>query len=167
MELRGCGVIYSNRDIRGGNYDFMVDFYNTGNGSATFTKNVGMAIANVTKQAIENKIKLGTYWAVDVVGNGSADVCYALAQCHGYLTPSNCTYCLGLAAGELKAPGEYSLGQRSYYGSCYVRYEGFIFYNPDNIPTLLTSLGPSSSVSPPALSPLPSPLGSSASGAHS
>jgi hypothetical protein len=79
--------MYWSRRIDEGNYGFMIDYYNLGNGSTTFLKNRVTAIANVTQQAITNKQTLGTYWAVDVVGNGTADVVYALAQCHGYLAP--------------------------------------------------------------------------------
>ena len=110
-------------------------------------------VANVTEQVIENKRKLGTYWAVDVVGDESTpeDLCYALAQCHAYLLPLDCTSCLSLAIDNLVN----SSGARSYRGSCHVQYENGIFFNSNNTPSILTSLGPA----PP--SPSPTPLSSS------
>jgi hypothetical protein len=134
-----------------------------GNGSTAFLQNRDEALANVTLQVIENKRKLGLYWAVKVVGDGTADVCYALAQCHGYLPPSDCTYCLGLAWNDLKTmPGISPGGGRfNRGGSCYFRYENYAIYS-NNLPSIQISLGPS-----PQPGPLPSPTGFPPSGAHS
>ena len=157
VELQGCGVIYSNESMEGGYYYELtfLDGYNPKN--ATYFRNRDTAVASIAKQAIENKRTLGTYWAVDVVGAGE-DACYALAQCHGYLPPSDCAYCLSqLASPKLLSLNESRglTGARVYFGRFYARYEPNIFFNANNTPTLLTSLGPSSS---PPLAPLASPL---------
>jgi hypothetical protein len=155
MELKGCGVKYSNQRFNGENYGFIVKYSSLiANGSTTFVKNRGTAIANVTQQAIGNKQTLGTYWAVDVVGDGTADACYALAQCHGYLTPSNCSRCLSLAADLVNhITMTQSLGVQCYSESCFLHYEAFLFYNANNTPSLLTSLGPPPVPSLPSASP--------------
>jgi hypothetical protein len=152
VELQACGVIYSNQTIEGGYYYTLTNLISSGNGSTSFLVNKDIAVANVTKQVLQNKRNLGTYWAVDVVGDGTADACYALAQCHGYLPPSDCTYCLSLALSHVNNFGN-TLGGRSYIGSCYIRYENYIIYT-NNTPSILTSLGPSSGPSS-----SPSPLG--------
>jgi hypothetical protein len=154
VELQGCGVIYSNQSIQGGYYNFLTFLVSTVSKNATYFQNRNTAVTNVTGQAIANKKKLGTYWAVDVVGNDTADVCYALAQCHGYLTPNDCAQCLSLASTQLLYLVN-ETGARIYFGSCYARYEYNIFYNASNTPTILTSLGP-----PPALAPSPAPTAS-------
>ena len=162
VELQGCGVIYSNQSIGGGNFYYLNKAYLLANGSTEFLRNRDMALANVTSQVIENKRKLGLYWAVDVVGSGAghagdvdaaASVCYALAQCHGYLPPSDCTYCLGLAKEDLgKLAGISPGGGRFSRGSCYFRYENYMIYYNTTGPDILKSLGPS-----PESTPSPSP----------
>ena len=142
--------MYSNQSLEGGYYHHLTSYYNpVTNGSQAYYRNRGIAVANVTKQVIENKRKLGTYWAVNVVGDESTqqDFSYALAQCHGYLLPLDCTYCLSLAMDRLTASyaGEITgviTGARSYRGSCHFRYENYIFFSTNNIPSILTSLGP-------------------------
>ena len=160
VELQGCGVMYSNQSFEGGYYDYLISLIRVANQTQAYYQNRDIAVANVTKQVIENKRMLGTYWAVDVVGDASTpnDLSYALAQCHGYLLPLDCAYCLSLANNDLKtwraSMGEVH-GARSYRGSCYVRYENVLFFNTNSTPSILTSLGPA----PP--SPSPTPLSSS------
>ena len=155
--------MYSNQSLEGGYYHPLLLLVSNTSESQTYYRNRDIAVANVTKQVIENKRTLGTYWAVDVVGDANTpeDLSYALAQCHGYLVPpSDCAYCLSLAIDWLEtaraSDGEIS-GARSYYGSCYVRYENSIFFSTNNTPSILTSLGPA----PP--SPSPTPFSSSSS----
>ena len=154
--------MYSNQSLEGGYYHSLVSLISSANHTQTYDQNRDIALANVTKQVIENKRMLGTYWAVDVVGDASTpeDICYALAQCHGYLPPLDCTSCLSLAIDDLDTSSEV-LGARSYRGSCHVQYENNIFFSTNNTPSILTSLGPA----PP--SPSPSPLSSSSKGAYS
>ena len=156
--------MYSNQSLEGGYYHSLVSLISSANHTQTYYQNRDIALANVTKQVIENKRMLGTYWAVDVVGDASTpeDICYALAQCHGYLLPLDCTYCLSLAMDRLTASyaGEITgviTGARSYRGSCHFRYENYIFFSTNNTPSILTSLGPA----PP--SPSPTPFSSSSS----
>ena len=148
--------MYSNQSLEGGYYHPLTSLYSAANHTQTYYRNRDIALANVTQQVIENKRKLGTYWAVDVVGDESTpeDLCYALAQCHAYLLPLDCTSCLSLAIDNLKNSSR-NHGARSYRGSCHARYENGIFFNSNNTPSILTSLGPA----PP--SPSPTPLSSS------
>ena len=154
VELQGCGVIYSNQSLEVGYYHYLISLISSANGTTAFFDNRDIAVANVTKQVIENKRNLGTYWAVDAVGDVRQEetLCYALAQCHGYLPPSECADCLNLAVTRID-PSRVSIGARYYLRSCYVRYENYIIYT-NNTPSILTSLGPSPTPSP---SPLPSP----------
>ena len=154
VELQGCGVMYSNQSIEAGQYYALTSLISSANGSAAFFDNRDIAVANVSEQVIENKRNLGTYWAVDVVGDASQEetLCYALAQCHGYLPPSECSDCLNLAMNRID-PYHVSLGARYYLRSCYIRYEKYRIYT-NSTPSILTSLGPSPSPPP---SPLPSP----------
>ena len=156
VELQGCGVLYSNQSLEGGFYHYLTSLYSLENHTQTYYRNRDIALANVTQQVIENRRKLGTYWAVDIVGESSTpeDLCYALAQCHGYVPPSDCTYCLSLAIDYLVTSSG-THGARSYCGSCYVRYENVLFFSTNNTPSILTSLGPA------PLSPPPTPLSSS------
>ena len=158
--MQGCGVIYSNQSLEGGYYHGLILLHANTSASQTYYRNRDIAVANVTKQVIENKRTLGTYWAVDVVGDAPTDLSYALAQCHGYVPPSDCAHCLSLATYWLEtmraSEGDYA-GARSYLGSCYVRYENSIFFSTNNTPSILTSLGPA----PP--SPSPTPFSSSSS----
>ena len=148
--------MYSNQSLEGGYYHSLVSLISSANHTQTYDQNRDIALANVTKQVIENKRMLGTYWAVDVVGDASTpeDICYALAQCHGYLLPLDCSSCLSLALADLD-PLTGTNGARSYRGSCHVQYENGIFFSTNNTPSILTSLGP------PPPSPSPTPLSSS------
>ena len=99
-------------------------------------------MANVTKEAIENKRTIGIYCAVDVIGdaNTTENLCHGLAQCHGFPPSLDCTSCLSLAIDDLETLSGI-LGARSYHGSCHVQYENNIFFSTNNTPFILTSLG--------------------------
>ena len=157
VEMQGCGVMYSNQSLEGGYYHDLTSLYSVANHTQTYYRNRDIALANVTQQVIENKRKLGTYWAVDVVGDESTpeDLCYALAQCHAYLLPLDCTSCLSLAIDNLVN----SSGARSYRGSCHVRHEDYIFFSTNNSPSILTSLGPPPPSPPPTKGAYSSQLG--------
>ena len=152
VELQGCGVIHSNQSLEVGYYHPLTSLVSSANGTSSFFDNRDIAVANVTEQVIENKRNLGTYWAVDVVGDASQEetLCYALAQCHGYLSPSACTDCLNLAMNRID-PSRVSVGARCYLRSCYIRYENYRIYT-NSTPSILTSPGPSPSP-PPSPSP--------------
>ena len=151
--------MYSNQSLEGGYYYPLITLLGNASETQTYYRNRDIVVANVTKQVVENKRKLGTYWAVDVVGDGE-DISYALAQCHGYVPPSDCAYCISLAIDDLETyiafKGQ-NAGARAYFGSCYVRYENVLFFNTNSTPSILTSLGPASP------SPSPTPLSSSSS----
>ena len=150
--------MYSNQSLEGGYYYPLTALISTANHTQTYYQNRDIALANVTKQVIENKRTLGMYWARDVVGDASMpeNLCYALVQCHGYVPRSDCTYCLSLAIGSLLTWSGIH-GARSYRRSCHVSYENYIFFSTNNTPSILTSLGPA----PP--SPSPTPFSSSSS----
>ena len=76
VELQGCGVIYSNQSLEVGYYHYLISLISSANGTTAFFDNRDIAVANVTEQVIENKRNLGTYWAVDVVGNASPNILF-------------------------------------------------------------------------------------------
>ena len=63
VEMQGCGVMYSNQSLDGGYYYDLITLIANASQSETYYRNRDIAVANVTKQVIENKRALGTYWA--------------------------------------------------------------------------------------------------------